>query len=113
MLIIKSHIGFILTIKEAYVWDKYPIWEGFKLIWESIYVHFICKLQEDPIKTEGVMLMTMLNRRFFSAISGRNSKINDPIWSGFELIWDFIHVPLICKFQEDLIKYKQIRDGKV
>ena len=28
----------------------------------------------------------------------------DLIWPGFKLIQDFIHVQLICKFQEDLIK---------
>ena len=35
---------------------------------------------------------------------GRNSQINDPIWPGFELIRDFIHTQLICKFQEHPIK---------
>ena len=39
---------------------------------------------------------------------GCNSKINDPIQTVFELIWDFIHVPLNCKFHEDPIKTEQV-----
>ena len=31
-------------------------------------------------------------------------KINDQIWSGLKFIREFIHVPLICKFQKDPIK---------
>ena len=40
----------------------------------------------------------------FLALKECNSKINDPIWPIFELVCDFIHVHLICKFQEELIK---------
>ena len=43
--------------------------------------------------------------RLFKQSNARrlNSKING-IWPVFELIWDFIHVHLICKFQKHLIK---------
>ena len=75
-----------------------PIWPGFKLVWYSIHVHFICKLQEDLIKTEGVMLMTKSNR-LFSAISGRNS-VNDPLWSGFKFIEISSMSPLSASFRQ-------------
>ena len=39
-----------------------------------------------------------------STIKGTNSKIDYPIWPVFESFWDFVHVHLIDKFQEDLIK---------
>ena len=35
---------------------------------------------------------------------GRNSKTNNPSCPGFELVRDFIHVHLNCKFHEDPIK---------
>ena len=132
------------------------IWPVFKLVQEFIHVHLICKFQDEPNKTDWVMLMTKSNRGFFSnqvdvtlrfmirsgyfsnlfeissmstlSVSFRktwsklnefrwwqsqrlfqqlrehNSKFNDPIWWGFKLVWDFIHVHLICKFQEHSIK---------
>ena len=52
----------------------------------------LCANQEDPINTDDSQTEA------FSAVSGRNSMINDPIWSGFEFIRDLIHVPLISKF---------------
>ena len=54
------------------------------------------------------MLMSKSNRNFFSNQEDVNSKISDPIWTVLELIQDFSHVPLICKFQEALIKTKQV-----
>ena len=44
----------------------------------------------------------------FQQSRGCNSKINDPIWPILEFIQDFIHVHLVCKFQEDLIKTEQV-----
>ena len=81
-----------------------PIWPGFKLVWESIHVHLICMFQEDPIKTEWAMLMTNVKQVLFQQSREHNSKIYDPIWPVFKLAQDFIHVPLIIKFQEDPIK---------
>ena len=54
------------------------------------------------------MLMTKTNRGFFQQSRGCNSKINDQTSPVFELIKDFIHVHLICKFQEDLIIIEQV-----
>ena len=79
-----------------------PIWLGFKLIWEFIHAYLICKFQEDPVKTKCWWQSQTV--RLFQQPRGCNSKINDPIWPDFKLIRDFIHVHLICKFQEDLIK---------
>ena len=42
-------------------------------------------------------------RDFFSNQGQRNSMMKDPIWLGFKLIWNFIHVHLISKFQENQI----------
>ena len=44
----------------------------------------------------------------FSAIKGRNSEINDPIWPVFKLVRDFIYVHLSCKFQEVPIKTEPV-----
>ena len=41
--------------------------------------------------------------RLFQQSMGPNP-IKDVIWAGFELILDSIHVQLICKFQNDVIK---------
>ena len=49
------------------------------------------------------MLMAMSNR-LFQQSRGFNSKIHVQIWPVYKLIWDFIHVHLICKFQEHPIK---------
>ena len=43
-----------------------PIWPVFKLVLDLINVHLSCKLQEIPIKTEQVIVMTKSNRLCFS-----------------------------------------------
>ena len=40
---------------------------------------------------------------------GRNSAIAGPIWPIFELVRDFMHVIIICKFHEDPTKMKKLR----
>ena len=45
-----------------------------------------------------------VKQRLFQQSRGHSSKINDPIRPVFGTVQDFIHVQLICKFQEDLIK---------
>ena len=45
-----------------------------------------------------------VKQKLFQQSRGCNSKINDPIWPALELIPDFIHVHLICKFQKNLLK---------
>ena len=46
--------------------------------------------------------------KLFQKSRGCNSKTNNSIWPVFELFWDVIHVHLICTFQEDRIKTKQV-----
>ena len=53
-------------------------------------------------------MITKSNRGFFQQSRGCNSKITDLIWPVFKLVSDFIHVHLICKFQADPIKTKQV-----
>ena len=67
------------------------IWPGFELVWDSILVHLICIFQEDPIKTEWIMLMTV-KQRLFQQWGGCNSQINDPIWPVFEFIRDWWNI---------------------
>ena len=46
-----------------------------------------------------------VKQKFFQQSRGPNSKINhDPILPVFELVQDFIHIHLICKFQEHPIE---------
>ena len=63
----------------------------------------ICKIQENLIKTEGYADNKVKNRHLQES-RGRNSKINNQIWTLFEFVQDFTHVHLICKFQDDPIK---------
>ena len=79
------------------------IWLVFKLFWDFIHVHLICKFQEHPIKTEWVTLLTKSNM-LFQQSRWCNSKINVLIWPVFKLDHEFIHGHLICKFQEHPIK---------
>ena len=50
----------------------------------------------------------IVKQRFFQQSMRSNSKINDPIWPVFKFIWDFIEVPVICKFQEDPTKLNEL-----
>ena len=47
----------------------------------------------------------------FQQSRGRNFKINDPLWPGFELTWNFIHFHFICKVQENPIKTEYAEDN--
>ena len=78
------------------------------LTWDFIHVHLICKFQEHTIKTEWVTPMTKSNRGIFSN-QGDVTKINDLICPVFKLGWHFIHVHLICKFQDIWSKLKELR----
>ena len=52
-----------------------------------------------------------IKQRLSQDSRGRNSEINDLIWPVFEVVRDFIHVHLICKFQEHPVKTE--RDSKI
>ena len=40
-----------------------------------------------------------------------NSVVSGPIWQKFELVRDFMHVLVTCKYKKDQIKKKQPRQG--
>ena len=80
---------------------------SFQHVWDFIHAHLICTFQEVSIKTEWPA-DDKLKQRLSQSSRGRNSKINEPIWPVFELVLDFIHVHIICKFQEHPIKTEWI-----
>ena len=41
---------------------------------------------------------------FFSRSRATNSVVSGPIWPKFELVRDFIHVLVICKYKKDRIQ---------
>ena len=49
-----------------------------------------------------------LKQGSFQQYRGCNSMVDDLIWPVYKLIWDFIHVYLIGKFQEKPIKTEQV-----
>ena len=63
MLIKKSNTGFFHSQREVTLMIKYG---QFSNSFEILSIYLICKFQEDPFKTEWVMLMTKSNRGFFS-----------------------------------------------
>ena len=62
-------------------------WPVFKLIQAFIPSLLICKVQEDLIKTEWVMLMTVSKIGIFSNQGGCNSKIKNMVWTVFKIHW--------------------------
>ena len=78
-----------------------------KRTWDSSMSTLTASFIKDPFKIERVMVMTNSNRGF-SAIKERNSKNNELIWPGFDLIRDYIHIHFICNYQEDLIRMELV-----
>ena len=103
MLMTKSNKCFFQQSRELNSKNNDPVWPVFEPIRDFIHAHIICKFQEDPLKTEWIALITMSNRGFFSNQGDVNLRLVNR--SGqCSNIRDFIHVYLICKFQEDPIK---------
>ena len=48
---------------------------------------------------------------FFRRSRAANSVVSGPIWPKFELVRDFMHVLVTCKYKKDRIKKKQSRKG--
>ena len=69
-----------------------------------------CKNEEDPIKSEGARVATMLYVNF-SDIPG-HSIDNVGIWQKFEFIRAFVHVLITCNTKEDSIKNEGTRVAK-
>ena len=72
-----------------------------------------CKFDEEPIKMKSLASRQHSPRNKANGAIGKalkgNSKVNSPIWPEFKLIWDFMHIQIICKSHEDPIKTKQVK----
>ena len=42
-----------------------------------------------------------MSTTFFPALIARNSEVFRWMWQEFELVWDFIAVPVTCEFDDD------------
>ena len=40
----------------------------------------------------------------FLDLKAANSVVSGPIWLKFDLVWDFMHVLVTCKYKKDWIK---------
>ena len=49
----------------------------------------------------------------FKTSRAANSVVSGPIWPKFELVWDFMHVLLTCKYKKDQIKKQQRQGGDI
>ena len=64
---------------------------------------------DDSIKNERASMETSFSHYksmwvFFRCSRAANSVVSGPIWPKFELVRDFLHVLVICKYKEDRIK---------
>ena len=64
-------------------------------------VMVICKFYEDQIKCKQA-----IDRKTLILVFKRD--VNDPIGPIFEPIWDFIHVLVISKFDEEQMKINKL-----
>ena len=85
------------------------IWLKFELVRDIIDVLVTCKYEEDPIKNEGVRVLTRVYDVFFRHLRANNSEVSGRILPKFELIQAFIVVLITCKNEEDPIKNEGAR----
>ena len=85
------------------------IWSSWVLNWSEI-TYMSPNLQVSWVPNQNWMRYAddKVKQRRFQQSRGCNSKTNDLIWPVLELVWDFIHVHLICKFREDPIKSERV-----
>ena len=80
----------------------------FKLVWDIMAVLFTRKFDEDPIKNERASLeKTFSHYKFmgnFRRSRAANSIVSGPIWPKVDLVRDFMHVFVICKYKMNRIK---------
>ena len=76
----------------------------FDLVREFIGAPVTCKFDEDSIKIEGHYRSDKVKYGLICHSRANNSEVDSSIWSKFELIQDFMTVPIICKIDEDLNK---------
>ena len=57
---------------------------------------------DDSIKLERASMETAFSHgKFFRRSRAANSVVSDPIWPKFELVLDFMHVLVTCKYKKD------------
>ena len=63
---------------------------------------------DDSIKNDRASMESPFSHyvygRYFRRSRAANSVVSGPIWPKFELIRDFMHVLVTCKYKEDRIK---------
>ena len=61
---------------------------------------------DDSIKSERASMETAFSHYKFRRSRAANSVVSGsgPIWPKFELVWDFMHVLVSCKYKKDRIK---------
>ena len=63
---------------------------------------------DDLVKNEQASMGTPLSHykygKFFRLSRAANSVVSGPIWPKFELVRDFMHVLVTCKYKKDRIK---------
>ena len=65
--------------------------------------------EDDSIKNKRASMETALSHyksmgNFFRRSRAANSVVSGPTWPKFELVRDFMHVLVTCKYKKDLIK---------
>ena len=63
-----------------------------------------CKFEKHPIKNEVAIDRTKVNYGLFWLSRASNSEVNSLILPKFELIGEFMAVPVTCKFDVDPIQ---------
>ena len=81
----------------------------FKLDWAFMPVLVTSNFDDDLIKNERASMETAFSHckstgDFFRRSRAANSVVSGRIWPKFELIQDFMHVLVTCKYKEDRIK---------
>ena len=67
---------------------------------------------DDSIKNERASMETLFSHykyigNFLEAQGAANSIVSGPIWPNFELVRDFMHVLVTCKYKKDRINSNQ------
>ena len=86
----------------------------FELVRDIIDILVTCKYEEDPIKNEGVRVLTRFSPlkvygNFFKRSRAANSAVLVRILLKFKLVRDIIDVLVTCKYKEDPIKNEGAR----
>ena len=75
------------------------------------------KFGEDLIKNEQASLETPFSHYKsvgnFQTLKARNFVESGPIWPKFEVVREFMHVLITCKFEKDLLKKQQRKGGDI